>query len=341
MKRLTIVVLVTMMCVLSQAAVIMTDGFEAAENFAGNGWTVTDGGTPQWTLSTTTWGNPANYAWGGGDGVTQDIDSGTLSKDTGYVIQADDSLELTFDMKRLNPPTFDSSILVELGYVDGTGEHVLGSVEYLDAAIPYGWNNAQGTLTVAATAGAVGNNLFIAFSGGPNSWNSTSAQRIGIDNVVISVIAPPDLVPIADAGYSHVTWLDNGTLALAGTVDDSGEGDVIDTDVVWSIKTSPPGSAATLTKTSTDWANPTANFTPDSGIVGDYTIELTATDAAAQPDYDTLVVQVAADRCDATWLADELSIYDVNENCIIDLSDMAAFAAKWMSDMSLTGPLAY
>ena len=331
-----------MMCVLSQAAVIMSDGFEATEDFAGNGWTVTDGGNPQWTLSTTTYGNPANYAWGGGGtSTTEDIDSGTLSKDTGYVIQAGDSLELIFDMKRLHTATFDSSILVELGYVDDANDVVLGSVEYLDAAIPYGWNNAQGTLTVAATAGAVGNNLFIAFSGGPNSWNGTSAQRIGIDNVIISVIVPPDPVPIADAGLSYVTWLDNGTLALAGTVNDSGEGDIIDTDVVWSIKTSPPGSAATLTKTSTDWANPTADFTPDLSIAGDYTIELTATDAAAQPGSDTLLVQVAADACEATQLADELSIYDVNENCIIDLSDMAAFAAKWMSDMSWTGPFAY
>ncbi|HEG42619.1 MAG TPA: hypothetical protein ENH94_01070 [Phycisphaerales bacterium] len=76
-------------------------------------------------------------------------------------------------------------------------------------------------------------------------------------------------------------------------------------------------------------------------IAGDYTIELTATDAAAQPGSDTLLVQVAADACEATQLADELSIYDVNENCIIDLSDMAAFAAKWMSDMSWTGPFAY
>jgi len=150
-----------------------------------------------------------------------------------------------------------------------------------------------------------------------------------------------DPVPIADAGPSYVTWLGNGILPLAGAVDDRGEGDVINTDVVWSIKTSPPGSAATLTKTSTDWANPTANFTPDSGIVGDYTIELTATDAAAQSGSDTLLVQVAADICDATRLADELSIYDVDENCIIDLSDMAAFAAKWMSDISLVEPFSY
>ena len=327
MKRLTIFVLITMMCVLSQAAVIMTDGLEAADTLAGNGWTGT------WNLSITNWGNPANYMWNAGD-------KGTTTKDTGYVIQSGDELELVFDLRDMEggEVATGEEVIGKLFYDAGAGVVELGSVAYDDGDVPAGWNNGFGALTVTATAGSVGENLQVSFE---YTYGGSPMQRFGIDNVIVSVIAPPDLVPIADAGYSYVTWLDNGTLALAGTVDDSGEGDVIDTDVVWSIKTSPPGSAATLTKTSTDWANPTANFTPDSGIVGDYTIELTATDAAAQPGSDTLLVQVAADRCDATWLADELSIYDVNENCIIDLSDMAAFAAKWMSDMSLTGPLAY
>ncbi len=176
-----------------------------------------------------------------------------------------------------------------------------------------------------------------------SDWAVTVSSPVWAGGLIRDFVAstPIDPVPIADAGLSYVTWLDNGTLALAGTVDDRGEGDVINTDVVWSIKTSPPSSNPTLSKTSTDWANPTANFTPDLSVAGDYTIELTVTDAAAQPGSDTLLVQVAADACEATQLADELSIYDVNENCIIDLSDMAAFAAKWMSDMSWTGPFAY
>ena len=122
-------------------------------------------------------------------------------------------------------------------------------------------------------------------------------------------------------------------------MDDRGDGDVSNTDVVWSITASPSGSNAALTKTSTEWANPTADFTPD--IDGDYTIELTATDAAAQSGSDTLVVQVAADACQAAQLVDAISVYDDNGNCTIDLPDLAAFAAKWMSDKSLTGPVAY
>jgi hypothetical protein len=161
---------------------------------------------------------------------------------------------------------------------------------------------------------------------------------------LVGNIVDTDPDPIAYAGYSYVTWLDNGTLALAGTVDDSGEGDVIDTDVVWSIKTYPPNSAATLTKTSTDWANPTADFTPDSSIVGDYTIELTATDAAGQPDYDTLVVQVAADACEAAQLDPNwtgFDDYDINENCIIDLLDFTNFASKWLDEFYLTESFSY
>ncbi len=174
--------LIPQMC---QAAEIMNDGFEAADTLEGNGWDTTDS---NWNISTGAWGNPDHYIWGGGGSSAQeDIDTGRVVKDTGYVIQAGDIFNLVFDMKSLAnlDNVFFSSILAELGYVDGSGEHILASIEYLDADIPYGWNNAQGMLEAAATAGAVGNTLFVAFSGGPNSWNGTSAQRQGIDNVVI------------------------------------------------------------------------------------------------------------------------------------------------------------
>jgi hypothetical protein len=125
-------------------------------------------------------------------------------------------------------------------------------------------------------------------------------------------------------------------------VNDSSEGDIIDADVTWSIKTSPPGSAAALTKTSSDWANPTADFTPDSA--GDYTIELTAIDAAAQYGSDVLSVQVVADACQAAQLDPDwagFDEYDVNENCIIDLPDFANFASKWLEEFYLTEPFPY
>ncbi len=153
-----------------------------------------------------------------------------------------------------------------------------------------------------------------------------------------------DLDPAVDAGLNYITWLDNGTVPLAGTVDDHGEADIANADVVWSIETSPAGSAAVLTKASTDWANPTADFTPDTTLAGGYTIRLTATDTSGQSGTDTLVVQVADNACQAAQLDPEwtgFSIYDVNENCIIDLPDVTAFAIKWLGESSLSEPLAY
>jgi hypothetical protein len=330
MKKLMIVLLISMVSSLSQGAVVMEDGFEAAENLAGNGW------TGSWNFSNTTYGNPANYMWSAGA-------QGTTTKDTGYVIQSGDELELVFDLRDMEggEVATGEEVIGKLFYDAGAGVVELGSVAYDDGDVPAGWNNGFGALTVTATAGSVGENLQVSFE---YTYGGSPMQRFGIDNVIVSVIAPLDLVPIADAGYSHVTWRDNGTLALAGTVDDRGEGDIIDTDVVWSIKTSPPGSAATLTKTSTDWANPTADFTPDLSIAGDYTIELTATDAAAQPDYDTLVVQVADDACEAAQLDPNwtgFDDYDINENCIIDLPDLTNFASKWLDEFYLPGPFSY
>ena len=64
--------------------------------------------------------------------------------------------------------------------------------------------------------------------------NTNSADIIHrFDDIVLNgTVTVSNPAPIVDAGYSYVTWLDNGTLALAGTVDDSGQGDVINTDVI-------------------------------------------------------------------------------------------------------------
>ncbi len=199
MERKLIFVSMVMVCVMgiAQAGVIMTDGFDA-DTLEANGWDTT---TSNWNISTGSWGNPGHYIWGGGGTAGQeDIDSGRLVKDTGYVIQAGDTFTVTFDMKSLADADFGGSLLVGLGYVDGTGEQILGAVEYLDTEIPYGWNNAQGTLTVTATAGAVGNNLYIGIGAGPNAWNGTSAQRIGVDNVVIEQIPEPATLALLGLG---------------------------------------------------------------------------------------------------------------------------------------------
>ncbi len=97
-----------------------------------------------------------------------------------------------------------------------------------------------------------------------------------------------------------------------------------------------------LTKTSTNPLAPTATFTTD--VRGDYTIQLTATDAAAQTDSDTLVVRVAEDACQAAlWNGATLNSYDDlgNQNCVVDLPDLAALALEWLDNVSLTATVTY
>ena len=79
-------------------------------------------------------------------------------------------------------------------------------------------------------------------------------------------------------------------------------------------------------------------------IAGDYTIELTATDAAAQSGSDTLLVRVGVDACEAAQLDPDwtgFDDYDINENCIIDVFDLTEFASKWLEESYLTGAFSY
>ena len=151
--------------------------------------------------------------------------------------------------------------------------------------------------------------------------------------------------PTVDAGDSYVTWLDDLPLTtLAGTVGDGPPGDVVDADVVWSITDEPGGANASVTKTSSDWANPTADFTTDT--VGTYEITLTATDTTGLTGSDTLEIKVEADACAAaqepeapSWTG--FNVVDTDQNCVIDLIDYGAFAANWLEDIRLTAPVAY
>jgi hypothetical protein len=153
-----------------------------------------------------------------------------------------------------------------------------------------------------------------------------------------------DFPPTVDAGYSYITWLGNLPQLLAGTVDDGGEGDVADADVVWSIISGPSGAAATVVKTSTDPLQPTAMFTTDKA--GDYVIELTAADTngsqGVQSASDRLTVRVAADACAAQQMVQSgYNAADYDRNCVVDLADLSAFARQWLDDIRLTEAVPY
>ena len=166
-------------------------------------------------------------------------------------------------------------------------------------------------------------------------------QRVLTPNQILQEAHIENSPPIMDAGNSYLTWLDDLPLTtLAGAVVDGPPGDVADVDVAWSITGQPVGSNASVTKTSSDWANPTADFTTDS--TGTYEITLTATDTTGLVGSDTLEIEVVADACEAAQLEPgfEFNYYDSDQNCVIDLIDYAAFAAQWLEDLRLTAPVA-
>ncbi|MDK1030031.1 MAG: immunoglobulin domain-containing protein [Anaerolineae bacterium] len=185
--------LIPQMC---QAAEIMNDDLDAGGTWSGNGW---DESLSNWFFSTSGYGNPANYGWGGGpDAPREDIDSGVVSKDTGYAIQLNDLLSLSVDLKDLVPNELDGSILVTLYYLNGAVVEVIGSSEYHDDVIPAGWN-LVGQIAALAPFDAVGKNLYVKFEGGPSSWNGTSAQRLGVDNIIINQETSLDALYVSPA----------------------------------------------------------------------------------------------------------------------------------------------
>ena len=89
----------------------------------------------------------------------------------------------------------------------------------------------------------------------------------------------------------------------------------------------------------------------DPEVIGNYTIELSVSDTvgAGRPDVltgtDTLWIAVREDACEAkkehwTWEWDQ-SAFDVDLNCIVELSDLQALAAEWLDDQNLTEVYVY
>jgi hypothetical protein len=177
---------------------ILNHGFEAGGTLSVNGWTASSGAT--WLINTTGEGNPANYAWGGGSSTTKaNLVSGSISKNTGYVIGGYEMFNLTFDVRRMVSLVFNGSILASLYYMDGANKVILGTAEVAeDQLADTLWHAGAGNLYAAATDASIGKNLYVSFEGGPSSWNGSSAQRLGIDNVFIQKAT---LCEMADISY--------------------------------------------------------------------------------------------------------------------------------------------
>jgi hypothetical protein len=134
-------------------------------------------------------------------------------------------------------------------------------------------------------------------------------------------------VPTVDAGADQVNWLTNdpNTVTLSGTADDDGYPN--------------PPAALTYTWELVDGADtavinsPTSLTTTVSFIERDtYTFRLTANDSEFTAS-DTVLVVIGDDACDASHMitGDPYATADYNQDCEVNLSDLAIVAASWLS----------
>lgn len=137
--------------------------------------------------------------------------------------------------------------------------------------------------------------------------------------------------PIVNAGEDQVVWLGkSGTpgqemVYLDATVTDDGLPD-------------PP---AALTYLWTQLSGPTVEISPnnteDTSITfterGTYVFQLAVNDGGVYPDQkDTVQVIVGNDACDASHILTGANYYsgDFNQDCIVDLDDLAVVASSWL-----------
>lgn len=167
----------------------------------------------------------------------------------------------------------------------------------------------------------------------------TTAQITDVYNYLRNKygIIRADKTPLAEAGSNYVTWLANLPQTLNGTVNDYGEGDINEADVVWTITDAPEEATASVTKISSNPLAPTAVFTTDR--TGEYTLSLTAADWTQQTSSDSVVIRVETDACTAAYSIGRTSFFDYNKDCVVGILDYADLARNWMVSIALTEPL--
>ena len=163
-----------------------------------------------------------------------------------------------------------------------------------------------------------------------------------------------DLMPVVtinqDGGR---TWLGAPAVALDAVVTDPEEA-IADTD--WSV-TTVPGSYADylgdpnqfIISEGGTFTAPTALFAmnlTDPNALGYYVLTLTATDdegmGPALTGSDTVYVMVHETACEAFQAnGDWLSPFDDDDNCVLDLTDAAAWFAAWLEDRNPSDPIVY
>ena len=166
------------------------------------------------------------------------------------------------------------------------------------------------------------------------------------ETVLVITLTADEVPDIQDWDW-WITWV-NEPAYIWADVNDFGEGDIDLTGIQWTVTVGDPN--VVVTDQTVDPLYPQAKVVSDTA--GEFEVVLIVTDTEGslgeQPsDPARFVIKVGEDACDAKQLSSAgYDTFDVSgpsgsSDCIVDLYDFAVFAAKWLTDISLTEPLAY
>jgi hypothetical protein len=153
--------------------------------------------------------------------------------------------------------------------------------------------------------------------------------------------APFDMTPVVDAGGSIITTLELASspnvLTLNGSVTDDG---ISTLTVRWEAYDVAFSGGLTSKVTFADATDPSTTVTISES--GTYILNLSATDATGTVS-DQIEIVVYDSDCDAAKATGThvANYYDRNDNCVVDLSDFAVFAAEWLDSTALTESYSY
>jgi len=144
-----------------------------------------------------------------------------------------------------------------------------------------------------------------------------------------------NMQPVVELGEDKLTWLTDGSadFDLSALATDEDGPDPL--SVAWAVIAEPNSvEHPAIISPSVDVTDITVTVT----LPGTYELSLTAFDGLATVE-DTITVTVYNDACEAAvQTGAQFLTGDFNEDCIVNLADLAIFAVNWMESIALQEP---
>jgi hypothetical protein len=193
-------------------------------------------------------------------------------------------------------------------------------------------NNVTTFTVITATAGITGgfSNLTgdrVNVYDAPGAYQGTYKVTNTGTSIVLSSYSATNLPPVITMNNIY-TYPAPKSVAITPTVTDESLSTVT---YVWSIVSKPAGSFFSNSSITPNIL--TKNITAALDVVGDYTLQLTATDSLGKIGIGAITIRVGANACAAAKLMPTFTplVGDINADCKVNIVDLGLMMNSWLS----------